>query len=161
MIRISRRYHQAISICVLLLSWSIRAEIKATEISTAGELHRIFEAPVDSVEVHLHPGEYHLTPFAIVDSTCGNCEDPNEQIPATAGLVISGNYVRLIGPDDRTAIIYTHAGYGLFFQNCKNGSKTKINRLRFSYSPCYPYFFYHIDLSLFLYPDVCKIQINS
>ena len=119
MIRISRRYHQAISICVLLLSWSIRAEIKATEISTAGELHRIFEAPVDSVEVHLHPGEYHLTPFAIVDSTCGNCEDPNEQIPATAGLVISGNYVRLIGPDDRTAIIYTHAGYGLFFQNCK------------------------------------------
>jgi hypothetical protein len=120
MIRMSRRYHQMISICVLILYWSLKAEVKTIEVSDASELNRIFQTSVDSVEVRFQPGEYHLTPFVIVDSTCGNCEDPQHPIGATAGLVVSGNYVKLTGREDHTAIIHTHAGYGIFFRNCKN-----------------------------------------
>jgi len=116
-----RRSYIIISLCILALSWSSQAEIKVIEISDAGELCRFFKIPVDSLEIHLQSGEYHLTPFGIIDSTCGNCEDPDQQIPATAGLVISGKYVILTGPEDRSAVIHTRSGYGIYFQNCGEG----------------------------------------
>lgn len=121
MIHVLSRNYVMILICTMALSWSIYAEVKILQISNADELARAFETPVDSLEIHLQPGEYHLTPFNITDSTCGNCEDPDQQILATAGLVISGNYAKLSGPEDRSAVIHTHAGYGIFFRNCAGG----------------------------------------
>ncbi|HEY4613305.1 MAG TPA: right-handed parallel beta-helix repeat-containing protein [Bacteroidota bacterium] len=89
-------------------------------VSTARELQAIFARPVDSVEVTLAPGEYHLTPSNIIDPTCGNCQDVNTPVHATVGLHIRGNYVKLVGPEDKSAIIHTHAGYGLYFDGCKS-----------------------------------------
>lgn len=83
-------------------------------VTTAGELQRIFENPVDSVSVLLQAGEYHLSPIAVIDSTCGNCEDPNIKTNTTAGLILTGKWIKISGPPDRSAVIYTNAGYGLF-----------------------------------------------
>jgi hypothetical protein len=85
------------------------------------ELQRLFVEPVESLHVTLMSGEYHLVPSAIVDSTCGNCENANTPVDATVGLHIRGKYVRITGPEDRSAIIHTHAGYGLFFEGCADG----------------------------------------
>ena len=81
-------------------------------------LHKIFAQPLNSVEVILEPGVYHLTATSFLDSTCGNCENPNEQVPATFGLRIRGNGIKIRGPKDRSDVIYTHAGYGLYFEDC-------------------------------------------
>lgn len=113
--------YRIVLICALILSASLQAKNKVVEISDTQDLNRIFQTHVDSIEVCLHSGEYHLSPADIIDSTCGNCENPDEQIPATAGLVISGSHVKLSGPEDHSAIIHTHAGYGIFFRNCKKG----------------------------------------
>lgn len=83
-------------------------------VTTAGELQRIFENPVDSISVLLKPGEYHLSPIAIIDSTCGNCEDPNIVTNTTAGLILTGKWIKIAGPADRSAMIHTNAGYGVF-----------------------------------------------
>lgn len=116
-----RGNYRIILICALILSASLQAKNKVVKISDAQDLSRIFKAKVDSIEINLQSGEYHLSPANIVDSTCGNCENPAEQIPATEGLVISGRYVKLSGPEDHSAIVHTHAGYGIFFRNCKMG----------------------------------------
>ncbi|HXG01427.1 MAG TPA: right-handed parallel beta-helix repeat-containing protein, partial [Bacteroidota bacterium] len=100
---------------------SVARELSVLTVSNAAELQRVFQRPVDSVEVRLSAGEYHLTPQLIIDSSCGNCENPQTPVQATAGLHLRGNSIRLIGPPDRSAVIVTHAGYGLFFERCNNG----------------------------------------
>jgi hypothetical protein len=87
-------------------------------VSSSSELQRIFFQPVDSVVVRLNPGIYHLTPTPIIDPTCGNCQDVNTPVHATVGLHIRGRFVRLFGPEDKSAIVVTHAGYGLYFDGC-------------------------------------------
>jgi hypothetical protein len=68
--------------------------------------------------VILEPGTYELQPHAVIDSTCGNCEDPEMQISCTAGLHIRGNYVLLRGPENLSAILHTRSGYGIFVERC-------------------------------------------
>ncbi len=67
------------------------------------------------------PGHYHLDPVALVDSTCGNCEDPAREVAATVGLVVSGSHIQLVGKGDRPeeVVLHTRAGYGILFEDCQ------------------------------------------
>lgn len=104
-----------------LFAMPVFAQPHSVIVRDATELQRLFITPVESLSVTLVPGEYHLVPTAIIDSTCGNCENPETLVDATVGLRIRGRYVRIIGPEDQSAIIHTNAGYGLFFDRCENG----------------------------------------
>lgn len=101
----------------LLFSSSLCAQHRVS-VSNAQELQRLFSQPVESLEVVLQPGDYRLTPMALVDPTCGNCQDPQTPVHATVGLHLRGKFIRLVGPGDRSAVIYTNAGYGLFIDGC-------------------------------------------
>jgi hypothetical protein len=96
-------------------------EVQREQVGSPTELHALLKDPVDSLEISLGPGDYHLWPTPIIDSTCGNCQNPEQPVAATAGLQIAGDYVRLCGPQDRSAVIHTNAGYGIFFNRCKRG----------------------------------------
>src|SRR6185436_13982215 len=74
------------------------------------------------------PGVYDLTPEAYVENTCGNCEAESTQVHASVGLVVTGKNIRIVGAGDRAAandaghrgaVIRTHAGYGILFENCQ------------------------------------------
>jgi len=108
---------------VLLFLRLLTGDGRAGEVtvSTASELVALFVQPVDSLTVLLQPGTYELEPSAIIDSTCGNCEDPAVMVQATAGLHLRGGFIHLRGPDDRSAVIRTNAGYGLFVDRCSSG----------------------------------------
>jgi parallel beta-helix repeat protein len=97
------------------------AEIVREQVSFAYQLQKLLMERADSLEISLQPGIYYLFPENIVDSTCGNCEKPEELVPATAGLRVSGSYVKLSGPPDLSAVIHTNAGYGIFFKQCGEG----------------------------------------
>ena len=97
------------------------AEVQKKQVTSVIELQAVLSGKVDSLEIYLQPGDYYLSPTSITDSTCGNCEEPNQFVPATAGLEISGSYVRITGPEDRSAVIHTNAGYGIYFNHCKRG----------------------------------------
>ena len=97
------------------------AEVQKKQVSSVIGLQAVLSGKVDSLEIYLQPGDYYLSPTSITDSTCGNCEEPNQFVPATAGLEISGSYVRITGPEDRSAVIHTNAGYGIYFNHCKRG----------------------------------------
>jgi parallel beta-helix repeat protein len=97
------------------------AEVQKKQVTSVIGLQAVLSGKVDSLEIYLQPGDYYLSPTSITDSTCGNCEEPNQFVPATAGLEISGSYVRITGPEDRSAVIHTNAGYGIYFNHCKTG----------------------------------------
>jgi hypothetical protein len=98
--------------------FALKGGYKTVEVSNSQELEAAFARACERVSVVLAPGEYHLVPAAAVDSTCGNCEDASEMVPVTVGLQISGKQVWLLGPDRGEAVIYTHAGYGIYFKDC-------------------------------------------
>lgn len=81
-------------------------------------LRRVTDAIDEGAEIRLLPGTYVLEPVAFVDSTCGNCEDADEHVPATYGLRISGTRVRLVGAHADSVVIVTNAGYGILFDDC-------------------------------------------
>lgn len=87
----------------------------------AASLQASLADAVDTLTIVLTSGRYDLVPFPLLDSTCGNCEKPATPVQATAGLHIRGKRVHLIGPKDRSTVIHTHAGYGLFFDGCEDG----------------------------------------
>ena len=97
------------------------AEVQKKQVTSVIGLQAVLSGKVDSLEIYLQPGDYYLSPTSTTDSTCGNCEEPNQFVPATAGLEISGSYVRITGPEDRSAVIHTNAGYGIYFNHCKRG----------------------------------------
>ncbi len=109
-----------IFVFILILVLIFLLNKKTITISTAEQLEEIFKYRLEGLEFRLKPGIYNLNPISIIDSTCGNCEDPDNPIPATAGVIISGKNLKIIGPENRSAIIYTNAGYGIYIKDCEN-----------------------------------------
>lgn len=107
-----------LGLAILLSPIVVAAQIVEHSVSSSDELEALFADPVDSVHVFLSPGTYELQPRTIVDSTCGNCEDPATRVVCTVGLHIRGAFVHLQGPAEGSAVIRTHAGYGLFLERC-------------------------------------------
>jgi parallel beta-helix repeat protein len=89
-------------------------------VSSADELQRVFSRRLSYADVHLAAGEYDLTPTAMIDSTCGNCEDVDTPVPVTVGLRMSGRRIRLTGASYGPTVIRTHAGYGILIEDCKD-----------------------------------------
>ena len=114
-------------ILLLVLIIFIACEQSTINVSSTKELMSAIKKPADRKNIILSPGTYELEPAGIIDSTCGNCIDSSEMVPATAGIVISGNNVQLSGPSDHSVKIITRAGYGLYFLNCKNASVKNID----------------------------------
>lgn len=88
------------------------------EVSNSAELEEALSGPRRDATILLAPGVYELTPASAIDSTCGNCVDPDTLVPITVGVIISGRNVRIEGPRAGTATIVTRAGYGLYFKDC-------------------------------------------
>ena len=108
-------------ILFVIIPLLLLAEVQKKQVTSVVGLQAALSGKVDSLEIYLQPGDYYLSPTSITDSTCGNCEEPNQFVPATAGLEISGSYVRITGPENRSAVIHTNAGYGIYFNHCKTG----------------------------------------
>jgi hypothetical protein len=68
----------------------------------------------------LMPGHYTLKPEIYIDPSCGNCEEPDTPVKATAGLVVSGVGIVIEGsPEDPGSVVLsTGAGYGIVFDDC-------------------------------------------
>lgn len=108
-------------ILFVIIPLLLLAEVQKKQVTSVVGLQAALSGKVDSLEIYLQPGDYYLSPTSITDSTCGNCEESNQFVPATAGLEISGSYVRITGPENRSAVIHTNAGYGIYFNHCKTG----------------------------------------
>jgi hypothetical protein len=110
----------AVVVALLASRFALDRGFETVEVSTSQELQDALVHARENIGVVLVPGEYHLRPAAAVDSTCGNCETPDEMVPVTVGLQVSGRNVWILGPDSGEATVYTHAGYGIFFKDCKD-----------------------------------------
>jgi parallel beta-helix repeat protein len=94
------------------------ATLPRTDVRDGPSLQRALAEASPGTTITLRTGQYVLDPVAYTDSTCGNCQDADEDVPATLGARISGSGLRLLGVHRDSVVIHTRAGYGLLFEDC-------------------------------------------
>ncbi len=117
-----KKYHitAIIFVLLLILNFMLTKPNPTIRITSAEELEKLFKNPQEDINVRLASGIYELNYETIIDSTCGNCENPDTLVSATAGLIISGKNIHISGPSDKSAVIKTNSGYGLYILNSEN-----------------------------------------
>lgn len=113
-------FYLIIVFAFLLVYYISNSAQKTIKIDSSEELQKLFQNPQKNIIVKLAAGDYHLQPTHFIDETCGNCQEPNTPVHATYGLKISGEKVKLIGHEDRSAVLHTNSGYGLYVVNCSD-----------------------------------------
>ena len=78
----------------------------------------VSQAPDSSVI--LIEGHHFLVPAVYEEELCGNCENPETEVTATAGLIVSGTGKRIVGISPEESFIHTNSGYGILFQDCED-----------------------------------------
>jgi parallel beta-helix repeat protein len=104
---------------ILILNFFLNKPVKVIYVKTSYHLEKIFRKTQKSLNVRLVSGRYNLSAVPFIDSTCGNCQEPDTPVSATYGLKISGKNITISGPEDHSAVIYTNAGYGLYIKDCE------------------------------------------
>lgn len=87
--------------------------------TSAGRLQSILDTLRGPARVVLEPGHHVLRPVEYTDPTCGNCEDPELEVPATRGLRVSGSGIEIVGVSADSVILHTRSGYGVLFEDCR------------------------------------------
>lgn len=82
------------------------------------DLQAVLDTLRGPATVALESGDYRLEPVAYTDPSCGNCQDPDETVPATRGLRLQGRGIHLRGGGAGTVVLHTAAGYGVLFDGC-------------------------------------------
>ncbi len=95
-----------------------RRRIPVVHVGPRDNLRWIVDTLRGPATVQLADGDYDLEPTAFTDSSCGNCRDSAEMVPATRGLLVRGRGIRLVGASSARVVIHTHAGYGVLFDGC-------------------------------------------
>lgn len=91
-------------------------------VSPGDDLQAILDTLRGPAVVAMASGDYHLKPVPFTDTTCGNCQDPSEDVPATRGLLLRGRDIHLRGDGTGEVALHTHAGYGVLFDGCDSCS---------------------------------------
>ncbi|HEX6133553.1 MAG TPA: right-handed parallel beta-helix repeat-containing protein [Longimicrobiales bacterium] len=102
------------------------ATLPHTEVRDGPALQRAVAAAAPGTTITLRAGSYVLEPAAFTDSTCGNCEDAGEDVPATLGVRIRGERIRIAGVHRDSVVIRTRAGYGLLFEDCRDCTLSNV-----------------------------------
>ncbi len=103
-----------------------RRRLPTVHVSPRDNLQWILDTLRGPAIVSFDEGDYHLDPVAFTDSSCGNCRDSSETVPATRGLLVRGRGIRLVGDSAAYVVIHTHAGYGVLFDGCNGCSLTGV-----------------------------------
>ena len=90
----------------------------AIAVAPGDDLRALLDTLRGPATIRLAPGDYHLEAVPFTDSTCGNCQDASEDVPATRGLLLSGDGITLAGTAAPEVVLHTHAGYGVLFDGC-------------------------------------------
>lgn len=122
------------SAAVALALWALTAcatpepppSTPVVELSPGDDVQRVLDTLRGPAEVRLAPGDYHLRSVAFTDSTCGNCEDPTEDVPATRGLLVRGDSIAILGTSATRVVLHTNAGYGILFDGCEGCSLERV-----------------------------------
>jgi hypothetical protein len=105
---------------------------RVVDVSTSAELVAALNGKLDNVTVNLAPGTYRLTPTRRLVRPLSQMPrvirtgHEEDSVWVTMGAVVSGRSVTLQGSLEGEAVISTGAGYGIYFENCKDCAVDRV-----------------------------------
>jgi nitrous oxidase accessory protein NosD len=103
----------------LLLTSGRQPTRRVVDVSTAQQLMDALRAPVENVIVQLAPGTYTLTTTSQRE-TIGSCGETGEITTVTVALRVTGERVRIVGPEEGEAVVRADATYPVYFDQCSD-----------------------------------------
>jgi hypothetical protein len=86
-------------------------------IERGSDLQAVINFASDGDTIILTEKTFEAVPRKFIDSLCGNCQDQQTAIDATAGFVVKNKGLVIIGTSREESRLVTKAGYGLYFEN--------------------------------------------
>jgi hypothetical protein len=80
-------------------------------------LQEMIERAADGDTLILAAGVFSAGRTEMIDSLCGNCEEHRTPVRATAGFIIKGKGLVILGRGAGRTILETNAGYGVYFED--------------------------------------------
>ncbi len=68
--------------------------------------------------IFIKNGIYNAIAEKYIEKICGNCIEPLTEVKTTVGFHIKDKKFVIVGENRDSTILFTNAGYGLFFENC-------------------------------------------
>lgn len=108
-------------IVIVLLSSMVQPAAASTWLvppeagSPGNTLQLLIDKAYDGDTLLLAAGTYRARPTSLIDSLCGNCREHKTHVEASAGFIVRGKGLVIIGRDSSETVLETNAGYGIFF----------------------------------------------
>ncbi|MBD3366582.1 MAG: hypothetical protein GF405_00240 [Candidatus Eisenbacteria bacterium] len=80
----------------------------------------------DGDTIIIGEGTWEASPDELVEELCGNCEEHATRVEASAGFVVRGKAVHLVGSGTGRTVLRTNAGYGLYFEDSDGSSVSAL-----------------------------------
>ena len=112
--------HLTRTICFVLVSLACAATTIAATREIASDLQAAISQAGSGDTIILAAGTYEATPVEFIDTLCGNCQEHKTRHHASYGFHIADKRLWIVGSGDSTTLV-TNAGYGVFFDNCREG----------------------------------------
>lgn len=97
----------------------------ARSVLTTSDLQSAINRAASSDTIVLAAGTFEANPVEFVDTLCGNCAEHKTPHHASYGFRIASKNLWIIGSGDSTVLV-TKAGYGVFFDNCREGGISNL-----------------------------------
>jgi len=124
---------------LVLLSVPVAVSHSATfTVSRGSDLQSVIDYTGDGDTIKLAGKNFEARPTHFTDSLCGNCEDPQTDIPGTYGFIVKDKSLVIIGSNRQRSRLVTNAGYGVYIVNSPH---TEIRNLTITGGKRDPYEF--------------------
>ncbi|MBD3331314.1 hypothetical protein GF356_00570 [candidate division GN15 bacterium] len=107
-------------VLVLSLTGLKPGEAAVWDVAAADNLQQTIDRAADGDTLRLAAADYIARPQELVEPLCGNCLDPQTEVTATTGFVISGKGLVLVGSGAESTRLLTRAGYGVYIEDSEN-----------------------------------------
>jgi len=104
-----------VSFFILLSLVSARFAISATlTVERGSDLQTIIDVAKDGDTLLLGEKTFEARPTSFIDPLCGNCGDPQTEVPASYGFILKEKSLTIVGQDREKTRLVTNAGYGFY-----------------------------------------------
>ncbi len=112
----------------LAIVWALASQPNAAtwEVGSEADLQAAIDRAGNGDTLLLAATDYIARPQEMIEPLCGNCPDPQTEVTATTGFVISGKGLVIVGDESGNTRLLTKAGYGLYFEDAENSQVRRL-----------------------------------
>ncbi|MDF1544565.1 MAG: right-handed parallel beta-helix repeat-containing protein [bacterium] len=104
-------------ILIAALTVGVTVNSASLTVERGSDLQAVINIARDGDTLLLAAKEFSARGTEFVEPLCGNCADPQTEVPASYGFILKGKSLNIIGLSRDSTRLITNAGYGFYFED--------------------------------------------